>query len=59
MGTRPLIRIEENSSARVVSFYVEGAEPEKRAFGLLRDWAVQKRFKSSTAHCSRIIGGQE
>lgn len=40
MGKKPLIRIEEHSKERVVSFFVNCCGPEEVAWNLLRDWAV-------------------
>jgi AraC family transcriptional regulator len=40
MGTKPLVRIEEHSKERVVSFFVNCSGPEGAAWGLLRDWAM-------------------
>lgn len=40
MGTKPLVRIEEHSKERVVSFFVNCARPEEAAWNLLRSWAV-------------------
>lgn len=40
MGKKPLVRIEEHSKERVVSFLVNCRGPEGAAWNLLRDWAV-------------------
>jgi AraC-like DNA-binding protein len=40
MGKKPLVRIEEHSKERVVSFFVNCSGPEEAAWNLLRDWAV-------------------
>jgi AraC family transcriptional regulator len=41
MGTQPLVRIEEHSLERVVSFEVHCSGPEAAAWDLLRAWATQ------------------
>lgn len=41
MGTRPLVRIEEFSNAKVVSFEVNCLAPEDAAINLLKSWALQ------------------
>lgn len=41
MGTKPLVRIEEHSMERVVSFYVDCHAPEEAAWNLLRNWLIQ------------------
>jgi AraC family transcriptional regulator len=38
MGTQPMVRIEEHSLERVVSFYVNCRGPEESAWNLLRNW---------------------
>lgn len=43
MGTKPLVRIEEHSMERVVSFYVDCRAPEEAAWNQLRDWITKKR----------------
>lgn len=41
MGTKPLVRIEEHSMERVVSFYVDCRAPEEVAWNLMRSWVTQ------------------
>jgi AraC family transcriptional regulator len=53
MGTRPLVRIEEHSMGRVVSFHVDCHAPEEAAWNLMRDW-VTKNIKDYKAR--RYIG---
>ena len=48
MGTKPLVRIEEHSKERVVSFFVNCKGPESAAWELLREWAV-KNLRDYTA----------
>lgn len=40
MGKKPLVRIEEHSSERVASFFVNCKGPEEVAWNMLRDWVV-------------------
>lgn len=40
MGTKPLVRIEEHSRERVVSFFVNCRGPEEAAWNMLREWVV-------------------
>ena len=40
MGKKPLVRIEEHGTERVVSFYANCEGPEGAAWNLLRSWAV-------------------
>lgn len=40
MGAKPIVRIEEHSLGRVVSFAANCRAPEAVAWGLLRDWAT-------------------
>lgn len=40
MGTKPLLRIEEHSKERVVSFSVNCRAPEESAWNLLRKWVM-------------------
>jgi AraC family transcriptional regulator len=42
MGGKPLVRIEEHSRERVVSFRVDCSGPEGAAWNLLREWSVAK-----------------
>jgi AraC-like DNA-binding protein len=40
MGKKPLIRIEEHSRERVISFFVNCNAPEEAAWNMLRQWTV-------------------
>jgi hypothetical protein len=40
MGNNPIVRIEEHSREKVVSFFVNCPGPEEAAWNLLRDWVV-------------------
>lgn len=53
MGNKPVVRIEEHSRERVVSFFVNCSGPEEEAWNLLRHWAVTN-LKDYTA--CRFIG---
>ena len=53
MGKKPLVRIEEHSKERMVSFFVNCSGPEEAAWNLLRDWTVTN-LKDYTAR--RYIG---
>lgn len=48
---KPLVRIEEHSNERVVSFFVNCKGPEKIAGGLLREWAVKNLSDYTARRC--------
>lgn len=51
MGTKPLVRIEEHSGERVVSFFVNCKEPERIAGDLLQEWAVKNLSDYTARRC--------
>ncbi|OJV65709.1 MAG: hypothetical protein BGO41_07700 [Clostridiales bacterium 38-18] len=53
IGTKPILRIEDCSNERVVSFFVNCKGPEEAAGNLLREWAV-KNLSDYTAR--RYVG---
>lgn len=40
MGKKPIVRVEEFSGVRAVTFRAEGIDPEDKAFSMLREWAA-------------------
>lgn len=51
MSAKPLVRIEEHSNERVVSFYVNCKGPERAAWDLLREWAVKNLGDYTARRC--------
>ncbi|MDP4089569.1 MAG: hypothetical protein Q8930_09910, partial [Bacillota bacterium] len=40
MGKKPLVRIEDHSRERVVSFFVDCSAPEEAAWNMIRYWTT-------------------
>lgn len=51
MGTKPLVRIEDHSNERVVSFYVNCSAPESEAGELLHEWATKNIKDYNARRC--------
>lgn len=51
ISTKPLVRIEEHSNERVVSFFVNCKGPESVAWELLREWAVKNLSDYTARRC--------
>lgn len=51
MGMKPLVRIEEHSNERIVSFFVNCKGPEGVAGDLLREWAVKNLSDYTARRC--------
>ena len=51
MGNKPIVRIEDHSNEKVVSFFADGKAPEDRSGNLMRDWAVKNIHDYTARRC--------